>query len=181
LGANLLTLLVYAALGGALFYLPFELIRVEGYAASAAGLALVPFILAISLLSRASGWLLVRTGSRFLLTVGPLVTAVGFALCTRSGGYLTTLLPAVLALGVGMGLTVAPLTTAVMDAAPAGRSGTASGINNAVARAAGLMAIAGFGVIAGGSLVAGFAPIMLVAAGLSVAGGVIGALTMNPR
>ena len=149
-GANLLTLLLYAALGGGLYFLPLNLIQVQGYSATVAGAALLPFILIMFALSRWAGQLVDRFGPRPPLVVGPAIAAAGFALLAVPGvgvNYWTAFFPAVVVLGLGMTVTVAPLTTTVMNSVGTEAAGVASGVNNAVSRAASVLAIAVFGVL----------------------------------
>ena len=149
-GANLLTLLLYGALGGGLFFLPFDLIQVQGYTPAVAGASLLPLVVLVAVMSRAAGALAGRIGARGPLIVGSLVASAGFALLAVpaiGGGYWRTFFPGVAVLGAGLGVTVAPLTTAVMGSVESRHAGLASGINNAVARAAGLLAVAAIGLL----------------------------------
>ncbi len=147
--ANLYTFLLYAALGGSLYFLPFELINVEGYSPAGAGAALMPFVVILFTLSRFSGGLSARMGPRLPLTVGGGLAACGFALfafAQTGAPYWRAYLPGAVVLGFGGAAFVAPLTTTVMEAVDVSHAGIASGINNAISRAAGLVAIAALGI-----------------------------------
>src|SRR6266850_2000397 len=149
-GANLLTLLLYSALGIFFFLFPLNLIQVQGYSATATGAAAMPMILFLFFLSRWSGGLVSRFGARTPLVVGPLIVTVGFllfAVFAPGGSYWKTLMPAFSVLGFGMAITIAPLTTVVMGSVDRGYAGTASGINNAVARVGGVLAVAVLGIV----------------------------------
>lgn len=157
--ANLYTFFLYAALGGSLFFVPFDLQNVQRYSPTAAGAAMLPLIVVMVLASRWSGGLVARVGARGPLVGGALIAALGFLAYARvgvGGAYLTTFFPAALLLGCGAALFVAPLTTTVMAAA-ADHAGVASGVNNAVSRVAGLLAIAALGIVLASTLHADFA------------------------
>jgi EmrB/QacA subfamily drug resistance transporter len=213
-GVNLLTLFLYFALGGAMFFLPFDLIRVHGWSATKAGAAMLPFAVIMGLFSSQAGRLADRFGARLSLGLGPVLAGLGLALLAvpaPGAGYVDGPLAGMTLMAVGMTLAVGPLTAAVMGAVPEGHTGVASGINNAVARVAGLLAIALLGLIlsmvfatavdapdararlgevmAGGALEgpavnafhAAFRAVILTCAGLAVLAGAIGALTAPKR
>lgn len=191
-GVNALTFFYYAGLTGAFFMLPFALIDVHGYSAAAAGAAFLPLSVLMVLGSRWTGGLVERFGARRLLLLGSAVTAAGYvvlALPLDEGRYLTEFLPGLVVVGVGVTLTVAPLTTAVFDAAPRARSGAASGINNAIDVTGGLVAVAALGFAFRGSSASGnadllaeaYRSVMLAAALLTVLGAAGAALTIKSR
>jgi EmrB/QacA subfamily drug resistance transporter len=175
---NLVTFVMYGALGGTLFLLPIELQQVSWYSPLAAGVALLPLTAIMLTLSARSGALAARIGPRVQMSVGPVVAGLGLALFTRlgpDGNYPTRVLPAVVVLGLGLAATVAPLTATVLAAAPEHAAGTASAVNNDVARVAGLVAMAVLPA-------AGFNRAVLVAGALCVLGGLLAAATIrNPR
>jgi EmrB/QacA subfamily drug resistance transporter len=188
-GANGLTLLLYAAFSGALFLLPFELIRVQGYDATRAGAALLPLSVGLTVLSPLAGRLTARLGARTMLTAGPMLAGAGFAVLALTAGqpsYWIGVFPGLTLLAVGMGIAVAPLTDAVLGAVSQDYEGAASGVNNAVARIAGLLAVALVGfVLAGGeggsaAIAGGYRLAMIAAAVGAVTAGSIGAITIRP-
>jgi MFS family permease len=151
---NILTLLLYGALGGTFFFLPFALIQVRGYPATVAGAAFLPFTIIMAGLSRWAGGLLDSFGPRLPLVIGPAISALGLGLLASiivSAPYWAFFIPIII-LGFGMVISVAPLTTTVMNSVSANQTGTASGINNAVASVANLFAVAVLGAVALGIL-----------------------------
>jgi EmrB/QacA subfamily drug resistance transporter len=192
--ANIVTFVVYGALGGFLFLMPIQLQQVVGYSPLASGVALIPVTVIMLLLSARAGRLSARIGPRLPMTLGPLLVAAGFVLLTRIGpgaSYLVDILPASLVYGFGLTLTVAPLTATVLAAAPAEHAGVASAVNNDVARTAGLLAVAVLPVAAGISgadalepdrFAGGFRTAMIIAAALCAAGGLLSWRTIrNPE
>jgi MFS family permease len=176
-GANLVTFGLYAALSAALFLLVVRLQNEVGYSPLAAGFATLPVTLLMLAGSDLAGRLAVRIGPRLPLTVGPVVAGVGLALFARIGpgsDYWTGVLPGVVVFGLGITLVVAPLTATVLASADDEVAGVASGVNNAVARTAGLLGVAVVPLLAGGASGGAFPVAMLISAGLAVASGVAG-------
>jgi EmrB/QacA subfamily drug resistance transporter len=183
---NVQTLSMYAGLSMLFFLLALFLQQICGYTALQAGLATLPTTVVMFSLSRRWGRLADRIGPRFLMGAGPIVASVGLALFLRLGAtvsYATDVLPALLVFALGLSMTVAPLTAAVLAGVEAGQAGIASAVNNAVARVAGLLGVSVVGAVAGGSLtVGGFHRAITLAAALVFAGGVVGALGIrNPH
>jgi MFS family permease len=188
---NVVTFVVYGALGAVFFLLVLELQVVSGYSPLAAGLSLLPPTVLMLLLSARAGELAQRTGPRWLMTAGPGIAAAGLFLATRIGhnaSYLADVLPSVALFGLGLSATVAPLTATVLASAEVRHAGVASGVNNAVARAAGLLAVAGLPLavgLTGGAyhqanvLHPAFQRAMWICGFLLVAGGVLSALTID--
>ncbi|MEM1243385.1 MAG: MFS transporter [Pseudomonadota bacterium] len=147
---NFLTLLLYGALGGALYFIPFVLMQLQGYSATQAGAVFLPLMLLIFLLGRFIGQLTDKIGPRKLLILGPLIASIGFfwlMFLNIHSSYWTVMFPAIFTLGIGMAIAVPALTTAIMNSLPINYVGLASGINNAIARIGGLLAIALFGIL----------------------------------
>ncbi len=190
-GANLMTLLVYAALGAVTFFLVLQLQTVSGYGPLEAGVATLPITIVMLLLASRGGALAARIGPRLPMTVGPVVCAIGIALLTGVGAsvnYWAEVLPGLTVFSLGLALLVAPLTSTVLAAAPDRNAGIASGINNAVARAGSLLAVAALPAIAGLSgddyqrpdiFSAGYREAMWVCVVLLVLGGAVSWLTIS--
>ena len=189
--ANAVTFVIYGAFSAVLFLLVVHLQVVAGFSALAAGTALLPITVVMLLLSARSGALAVRIGPRLPMSLGPLVCAAGLALMLRIGAdaaYLVDVLPAVVVLGLGFSILVAPLTATALAAADARHTGLASGVNNAVARAAGLLAVAVIPVAAGlsgddyadpAAFESGFDVAILISVALLVAGSALAAVTIS--
>jgi EmrB/QacA subfamily drug resistance transporter len=176
-GLNLMTFLLYGALGALLLLVPYVLIQALQYSAKQAGAALLPFPIVLAIGSPLMGKLAGRHGSRLPLSIGALVVSAGFLLATRigAGGYATTVLPAILVIALGMACVAAPLTTAVLSSVDASHTGIASGFNSAVARGGGLIATALLGVVltsSGRALLAPFHAALVICAGSAFASSV---------
>src|SRR6516164_4703736 len=188
---NVVTFLIYGALGGVLFLLVLTLQVVAGYSPLAAGVSLLPSTLLLLVLSARAGALAQRIGPRWLMTAGPLITAIGLLLATRIGpdaSYVADVLPAVVLFGLGLSATVAPLTATMLASADVRHAGVASGVNNAVARAAGLLAVAGLPLAVGltgdayripTAMNSGFHKAMVICAALLVVAAVLSAPTID--
>ncbi|WP_328469334.1 MFS transporter [Actinoplanes sp. NBC_00393] len=188
---NLVTFIVYGAMGGALFLLPIQLQEVSGYTPLQAGISLLPVTVIMLLLSARSGAVAARIGPKLQMSLGPILVGLGFALFTQidaTGSYLTSVLPGVTVLGLGLAVTVAPLTATVLAAVPARHAGVASAVNNDVARAAALIAVAVLPAAAGITSSAylsatqfteGFHTASLICAALCILAGVLAALTIR--
>ncbi|MEU4427611.1 MFS transporter [Actinoplanes sp. NPDC024001] len=188
---NLVTFIVYGAMGGALFLLPLQLQEVSGYTPLQAGISLLPVTVIMLLLSARSGALAARIGPRLQMSAGPVLVGLGFALfgmIGSSGTYVTEVLPAVTVLGLGLAVTVAPLTATVLAAVPARHAGVASAVNNDVARAAALIAVAVLPAAAGitgaaymnpAEFTDGFHTASMICAGLCVFAGALAAVTIR--
>lgn len=194
-GVNALTFLLYAAMGAAFFLLPFQLIRAHGFAATAAGAALLPMSIGLALLSPISGRIAAKVGARPMLVAGALLIAAGYGLLAtlaNAGGYWTSMFPGLVVLALGSGTAVAPLTDAVLEAVDDQFEGAAAGVNNAVARVAGLLAVALVGFVLGGdadpsspaareAVSAGYRMAMLLSAAAALGAALIAAVTVRKR
>ncbi|MFR9729743.1 DHA2 family efflux MFS transporter permease subunit [Saccharopolyspora sp. MS10] len=188
-GANLTTFSVYAALSGALFLLSLQLQQTMGYSALQAGLATLPITVIMLLISGRMGAIAQRTGPRLPMSIGPLGCAAGLVLLTRAqpgAAYLSGVVPGVVVFGLGLSVTVAPLTSAVLASVDADRTGVASGVNNAISRLAGLVAVAVLPLVAGmsdpgGTVGTGFTRAMLISAGACALGGALSWFTVGDR
>jgi EmrB/QacA subfamily drug resistance transporter len=152
-GANLMTLLLYGAMSGGVYFLPFDFIQVQGYTALQAGMAFLPFVIILGVGSTFAASLIRRFDPRWVLSLGPCVTALGFLLLVIPGpdaDYLTGFLPGIVVLGIGMTVSVTPLTTVVMESLDAHHAGIASGVNNTASRLAGVLSVAGMTALAVG-------------------------------
>jgi EmrB/QacA subfamily drug resistance transporter len=149
-GANIMTLLLYAALGGAFFFIPYNLVNIQGYTVTQAAGSYLPFIMVMTVFSRFAGSFADKYGARLPMTLGPIITAIGYFLFSVPDddiNYWTQFFPAILIQGIGMTMTVAPLTATVMNSVSKNNLGIASSVNNMVSRTAGLLAIAVFGIV----------------------------------
>jgi EmrB/QacA subfamily drug resistance transporter len=194
-GVNALTFLLYAALGAAFFLLPFQLIRAHGYAATAAGAALLPMSIGLAVLSPIAGRIAAKVGPRPMLIAGSLLIATGYGLLAtlaNAGGYWASMFPGLVVLALGSGTAVAPLTDAVLEAVDDEFEGAAAGVNNAVARIAGLLAVALVGFVLGGdadpsspaareAVAAGYRMAMMVSAIAALGAALIAVVTLRKR